>query len=130
MPRAVKEWWGKTPETPAPPRVRLRVFQRDGGKCHISGRKIQPGEPWQLEHKIAIINGGENRESNLHPALVDKHKEKTKADLAEKSHVADRAKSHIGASRRTPTLKSRNDLPAHKNPRRARDPMQPKALYQ
>jgi 5-methylcytosine-specific restriction protein A len=92
--RAVEEWVGKTDDTKAPPHVRLRIFQREDGRCHISGRKIMPGEPWDLEHKIALCNGGENRESNLFPALRDKHREKTAEDVAEKSDVATKAKKH------------------------------------
>ena len=96
MSRAVPEWVGKTPDTPAPPRVRLRVFLKHEGVCHISRRKISPGEPWQLEHVVALINGGENRESNLAPALTDKHKEKTAEDLAEKSGVYRKALFNAG----------------------------------
>lgn len=96
MPRAVKEWIGKTPDTKAPPRVRLRILERENHTCYLSGRKILPGEPWQADHKIAIINGGENRETNLFPALVDKHAEKTKRDVAEKAHRDALAKSHAG----------------------------------
>jgi 5-methylcytosine-specific restriction protein A len=85
MSRAVPEWIGKTPDTPIPPRVKDRVFDRYEGRCYLSGRTIRRGEPWDAEHIIAIINGGENRESNLAPALKDKHKEKTKIDVAIKS---------------------------------------------
>ncbi len=96
MSRALAEWIGRTPDTRAPPRVLLRIFEKHHGICGISGRKIQPGERWQADHIIALINGGENRESNLRPVLVDPHKEKTKADVAEKSKVADVAKRHHG----------------------------------
>ena len=65
-----------------------------------------PGEKWQADHKIALINGGENRESNLFPALIGPHKEKTKADVAEKARIASMAKKHIGATTPTGTIKS------------------------
>ena len=94
--RRVPEWIGKTPDTPAPPRVRLRVFQAHGGVCHIAKRKIAAGEPWQLEHIKALCNGGENRESNLAPALRDKHREKTAEDVAEKSAIYRKAAKHNG----------------------------------
>jgi 5-methylcytosine-specific restriction endonuclease McrA len=86
MSRALPEWCGKTPDTPVPPRVRLRVFEAYGGKCYLSGRKIMAGDKWEVEHIIAIINGGENREKNLAPALKDAHREKTAEDLATKSN--------------------------------------------
>lgn len=85
MPREVPEWMGKTPDTKVPDRVRVRIFEREGGRCWISGRKIMAGEPWDMDHKIALINGGEHRESNLFPALRDKHREKTAEDVAEKA---------------------------------------------
>lgn len=94
--RSVEEWIGKTPDSPVPPRVRLRVFERHGGRCHISGRKIAAGEPWDLDHIVALVNGGEHRESNLAPALRDKHRVKTAADVAEKASVRKRALSHRG----------------------------------
>jgi 5-methylcytosine-specific restriction endonuclease McrA len=61
------------------------VFEAYGGKCYRSGRKIMPGDKWQIDHVRALINGGENRESNLAPILDDEHKVKTRADVDEKS---------------------------------------------
>lgn len=95
-PRSLPEWIGATPDTPVPDRVKVRVFDAHDGICHIAKRKIRPGEPWDTEHVRAIINGGENRESNLAPALRDKHIEKTAADLAEKSMVYRKRKKHLG----------------------------------
>jgi len=94
--RSVPEWIGKTPDTPVPPRVRLRIFEAYNGTCYLSGIKIRPGDLWDLEDIKALCNGGENRESNKAPALKDKHKEKTARDVAEKAEV-DRIKSkHLG----------------------------------
>ena len=96
MPRAVKEWIGKTPDAKIPDRVRARVFLRENGRCHLSGRKINAGEPWELDHKVPLILDGEHRKSNLFPALKDKHREKTKRDVAEKSVTARKRKAHLG----------------------------------
>ncbi len=96
MSRAVEEWIGKTPDTPAPPRVRLRVFERYNGVCYLSGRKIMPGDKWQIEHPQALINGGENRESNMAPALVEPHKVKTAADVKQRAKNDRVRKRHIG----------------------------------
>lgn len=127
--RSVSEWIGKTDEAKVPARVLLRIFEREGGICHLSGRKIQPGEKWQADHKIALCNGGEHRESNLFPALVDKHKEKTKADVAEKSRVAGRAKTHvIGRPKPVRPIQSRGFSPSSKA-REPRAPLPPRALY-
>jgi hypothetical protein len=107
--RTVKEWIGKNDDSRPPPRVLLRIFERERGICHLSGRKIAAGEKWQADHKIAIINGGKNCESNLFPALIEPHKKKTKADVAEKSAVATRAKTHIGAGLEKQPIKSDPD---------------------
>lgn len=95
MARSVDEWIGSTPDAKVPPRVRVRIFEREGGRCWISGRKIKPGDLWDLDHKVALINGGEHRESNLFPALRDKHREKTRADVAEKAKTAAVKAKHI-----------------------------------
>lgn len=96
MSRAVEEWQGKTDDSPVPLRVRVRVFERYEGRCYLSGRKIMAGEKWHVEHRLAIINGGENRESNLAPALVAPHAEKTRDDLALKSKTARIKAKHLG----------------------------------
>lgn len=97
MARQVEEWIGKTDDTPAPPRVRLRVFERYNGRCHWSGQKIMPGDEWDLDHVVALINGGRNSENNLAPILRGKpHKEKTAADVAEKAKVARLKAKHLG----------------------------------
>lgn len=95
MSRSLPEWIGASPDTPIPARVKLRNFDAHGGICHISKRKIRAGEAWDSDHVIAIINGGENRESNLAPALRARHIEKTALDIAEKSLVARKRKSHV-----------------------------------
>ena len=97
MTRAVPEWIGKTPDTPVPQRVQDRVFVRFEGKCHRSGRKIYPGDKWDTDHVTAIINGGQNRESNLAPILRGKpHKEKTAEDVAIKSKTYRMRAKHTG----------------------------------
>lgn len=94
--REVPEWIGKTPDTPAPARVKLRVFEAHQGRCYLTGRKIQSGDKWDLDHVIALCNGGENRESNLAPALRDAHRAKTAKDVAQKKKDARVRKKHLG----------------------------------
>jgi 5-methylcytosine-specific restriction protein A len=97
MPRALPEWIGKTSDTPVPPRVRLRVFDRYEGRCQCGcNRKIRPGEAWDLEDTVALINGGSNRESNKTPWLHEHHKSKTAGDVAEKSVVYHKRANHVG----------------------------------
>lgn len=108
MTRTLPEWIGKTADSPVPPRVKLRVFLRYDGRCQCGcNRTIRPGEPWELEDTIALINGGERRESNLKPWLAEHHKEKTRADVAEKSRVYRKAAKHFGAVAPRQKLQSR-----------------------
>lgn len=59
MSRSTPEWIGKTDDETPPLRVRLRVFEAYGGKCYLTGRKIMPGDEWDLDHKIALCNGAQ-----------------------------------------------------------------------
>jgi 5-methylcytosine-specific restriction protein A len=97
MSRSVPEWIGKTDASAVPPRVRLRIFLRYDGCCQCGcNRPIRPGEAWECEDTIALINGGERRESNMKPWLKGHQKEKTAADVAEKSRVYRKAAKHNG----------------------------------
>lgn len=106
--RSVPEWIASSPDAAIPPRVRLRVFQAHGGRCHLSGRLIRPGDQWDADHIIALINGGQHRETNLAPALREVHREKTADDVAIKSKTYRMAAKHAGTWPKSKTpLKSR-----------------------
>lgn len=94
--RSVEEWIGKTDDAAIPARVRLRVFERHSGICHISGQRIRAGDLWDIDHVIALANGGSHRESNLAPALRDKHRKKTAADVREKATIYRKRAKHLG----------------------------------
>jgi 5-methylcytosine-specific restriction enzyme A len=101
MPRELPEWIGRTPDAAIPPRIRLRIYDRFGGRCQCGcGRKIAVGESWDCEDEIAIINGGQRRESNLRPFLTEHHKEKTRRDVAVKSKTYKTRSRHVGIKRR------------------------------
>jgi 5-methylcytosine-specific restriction protein A len=100
MPRRLPEWFGTTPDTRPPPRVRLRIFGRYAGRCQCGcGRKIAASEVWHCDHIVALINGGINCESNLQPLLVIHHLDKTGADVAEKAKIAAQRLKHLGLHR-------------------------------
>ena len=103
MPREVPEWIGETPDTPVPPRVRLRVLLRHNRICAgtCGGRVIRPGDGWTCDHRVALINGGQNREKNLQPLCEWCNPEKNKADIAEKSRVYERGLAHAGIRRKS-----------------------------
>ena len=99
MTRSTPEWIAKHDDEKIPPRVRLRVFEGHKGICWLSGRRIQAGEAWECDHIVALVNGGEHRESNLAPALSAPHKAKTKLDVAEKSRVTRKRQKFLGIKR-------------------------------
>lgn len=94
--RAVPEWVGKTDDSKVPGSVRVRVFEKYEGRCYLSGIKIESGMDWDLEHILALCNGGEHRESNFAPALVAPHKDKTRADRRLKAKNDRVRKKHLG----------------------------------
>lgn len=104
MARSTEKWIGKTDDTPVPPRVRLRQFERDGGCCCTCGVKIRPGMAWQCDHVVAIINGGANDEDNLQTLCGGCHKAKTAADVAQKAKSARIRARHVGAARPKSTM--------------------------
>lgn len=106
--RSVDEWIGKTDDSRPPPRVQVRIFERHHGICHISGRKIRTGEKWEVEHILAISLGGENRESNMAPALVGPHKGKTAQDRKTKARNDKIRKNHLGVRAPSKMAGSRN----------------------
>lgn len=115
MPRTVKEWIGKSDDAAVPPRVRLRVFDKFNQCCAGCGLPLI-SKRWTCDHKIALINGGENRESNLQP-LGDTccNKKKNAADVAQKAATYASRSRHMGARRRTrPSFQTNRDGPFKK----------------
>jgi 5-methylcytosine-specific restriction protein A len=98
---------GKNDDSKVPDRVRLRIFYRHGGICHISGRRIQPGDNWDADHVVSLCNGGEHREFNMAPALREKHREKTSIDVALKAKNDRVRKKHLGITRPKQKIQSR-----------------------
>lgn len=95
--RSVPEWIAKHDDQKVPDRVRQRVFDREGGICHLTGEKIDPvRDEWDLDHKVALILGGEHRETNLFPAKREPHRRKTAVEMKVKSKIARTRKKHLG----------------------------------
>lgn len=101
MTRAVEEWIGKTDDTAIPARVRLRVFEQCKGLCGSCQRKLYPGDKWDCDHRVALVNGGQNREKNLRLLCAWCHKSKTRQDVAIKSKTYRTRAKHLGIKRKT-----------------------------
>lgn len=97
MARTTKSWKGKTSDAKIPPRVKQRIFDRHNGICHLCKLPIKvPVESWDADHVIALINGGENSETNLAPAHKHCHISKTQDDVKEKAKVSHVRQKHLG----------------------------------
>jgi len=95
--RKVPEWIGASTDTAMPPRVKVRIFDRQSGKCANCVRKMGvAGEAIEYDHVIALVNGGENREANLQALCGICHSAKTRRDVAEKSKVNRTRQKHLG----------------------------------
>ena len=105
MARSVPEWIGKTPDTAIPARVRNRVYNSAKGDgldpmCAICTRTLMPWDSFRYDHIIALVNGGENRESNIQLLCTTCHTAKTATDVAEKATVARKRKKHLGIKKK------------------------------
>ena len=101
--RTVPEWIGKDDDAKAPPRVANRVRLKYGMTCQICFAPIVGNV--EIDHQVALINGGANAESNLVPVHPKCHKIKTLRDLSQKAATARTQKSHYGLKQ------SRNPMP-------------------
>ena len=95
--RSVKEWIGKNPDHRPPPTVRVRIFDRAGGACHLCKLAIKAGETWHCDHVKALADGGENRESNLAPAHADCNMAKAAGEKKRAAKATRSRAAHIGA---------------------------------
>ncbi len=93
--RSVPEWVADHPDQAIPPRVKLRVFDRCGGRCAITGVKVSPGK-FDFDHTVSLAMGGRHAEDNLQLVSREAHREKTKADVAMKSKAERVRKKHLG----------------------------------
>lgn len=95
--RARPEWIAKHADQEIPKIVKLRIWEREEGRCWISGAKIMPGDAFEYEHVIALANGGEHREGNIRLALKEAHRIKTSADAKTTAKIRRVRLKHIGA---------------------------------
>lgn len=130
MSRPVPEWIGKHHGVSIPPRIRQRIFDRDSGTCHLCKQPIKTGETWQADHVIALINGGEHRETNIAPAHGHCHVTKSARDVKEKAKVAKQRGKHIGSIRPKQSIRSAPFPQTEKSNRASKPPLPPKILFE
>ena len=76
---------------------RVRIFDLNGGSCHLCGQKIKVGDAWDLEHIVPWELTRDDSDENVKPAHKSCHKVKTAVDVAA-IRKADRVRAkHISA---------------------------------
>jgi 5-methylcytosine-specific restriction enzyme A len=96
MTRKVEEWIADNDDQAIPARVKVRTFDKHGGKCAVCTLPIVGKLRPAYDHIVALINGGQHRERNLQLLCVPCHEIKTCADVAEKSRVYRKRVKHLG----------------------------------
>jgi len=100
--RVVPTWRGKTDDAAIPARVKLRVFERQNGRCAVHPwEKLRPGH-FEYDHALALCLGGTHDELNIRAICTDAHKHKTKADVAIKAKIARQRAKHLGIKPKKP----------------------------
>lgn len=115
-PRPVKEWIGKRPESMPTKLVKLRIYTRQNGLCACGCTRVMNLERDAIDcdHIVPLIDGGENRESNLQLMLAEHHVEKTKVENSQRAH----ARRHQAKAFTRPASKIRSPGFAKAQPQR------------
>jgi 5-methylcytosine-specific restriction protein A len=98
--RKLPEWMAAYDDQAVPPRVKVRLFLAADGRCQECGRPLVGKDKPQYDHIVALINGGEHRESNLRVLCPGCHGTKTKADVREKSVTYRKRVKNLGLKRK------------------------------
>lgn len=81
---------------------RLRIWEAHNGVCILCGLKIDGvREKWIIEHKRALVLGGEDTDANCGPAHESCRRVKDKADLASGAKAKRMKARHLGIKKRS-----------------------------
>lgn len=94
MPRTVPEWIGRNDDAMPPKSVFDRLYAKQDGKDAITGIAFTPGDRICRDHIVPLIDGGENRESNLQLITEKTHKLKTAREAMERAKTRSVQHSH------------------------------------
>ena len=77
---------------------KVRLFDRHKGLCHVCGLRIDAsrGERWEVEHKTPIWLGGADDETNMAPAHVRCHREKTSKEAGDRAKTNSQRQAFLG----------------------------------
>lgn len=94
--RNIKEWIGRNDDAMPPRSVFDRLWAKQDGKDAITGLPFKPGDKVARDHVVPLIDGGENRESNLQLITEETHKLKTAREALARAEYRTRRASHRG----------------------------------
>ena len=80
----------------------MRIFEKHGGRCRLTGKKILAGDKWDLDHIVPLADGGENRERNLAPVLHYAHQQKTVEENKARAKAKRNAIKQFGMKQQKP----------------------------
>ena len=109
MSRSVPEWIGRNDDAMPHKAVRERLL-KIYPVCYICARPFGDGTTVELDHKIPLYKGGENRESNLRPVHKKCHTEKCREEAADRAKVRNLTLRHSG-------LQTKSKQPFPKRPK-------------
>lgn len=103
----LKEWQGKTPEAMPGQTVLLRLYAKQNGICACGCGIVMNlnRDAVDCDHKVALIDGGLNVESNLQLMLQAHHRQKTSAEATARSEER-RHKAKAFTALRQPKIRS------------------------
>lgn len=87
---------------PITDQLRERVFEAAGRCCHICGGTIDPRkERWDVEHVRPLSMGGADDETNMRPAHVACHAEKSAAEAKPRAKAIRMRAKALGMAKRS-----------------------------
>ncbi len=85
--RTVKEWVGRNDNADPPTSCKLRILDRQDGRCNTCGVRFDVKNKAQYDHVNPLWISGENRETNLQALCLPCHGKKTATEATVRGKV-------------------------------------------
>jgi 5-methylcytosine-specific restriction endonuclease McrA len=80
-----------------------KIYAKHGGHCASCGRKLMAGDDYEIDHKIALANGGTDDDDNLQLLCEGCHILKTGNDVSDAAKGKRRYRKHVVPGRFKPS---------------------------